>query len=557
MNIQEPTPKLSTVAAFDDICRQINCLLDYSIEDVFIEFLKRVNEWRMNWYYCENEVKEWKEKYNKLEVDFIALERTLKNVRECFKREASLKEKVTKEKDLILDKLNQVKLLLNDRNYGDLRERERVMSCLELNLEAVQEKDESMENVLSDNEYDISGDELLEDVNKAVKLKRASNETPIFPPSKRNREKLEVARNIAEEFNKAADEEFMGQCEPKEIVTSEFKKTESRYNLRSHYNSQKALANRKHTFVQKKSFKAAEKCSVCGTSIGFYCNCFRCSECRACCHAQCKTRLPLPCIPYVSKVDKQGRFITIADYTSKNSKPCVPALIAHCVSEIERRGLNEPGLYRIPGSDREIKQLKEKILKSKNGVPALCGIDVHVLCGVIKDFLLHLDDPLLTRVLWRDFVEAAKIKDSEDRKTYIFQAISEMPLANRHSLAYMMLHLQKIASSPACRMPAENLAKIFGPTIVGYSSNEPVTVALFAENQKQIQVMEVLLELSSDYWENMLACPVDDACYTPSNHENFNRQISYPLRTPGLNVKSELLSPFIHSPNAKKIRPLF
>ena len=43
-------------------------------------------------------------------------------------------------------------------------------------------------------------------------------------------------------------------------------------------------------------------------------------------------------------------------------------------------------MYRIPGSDRDVKELKEKFLRKKN--PDLSKVaDTHVLCGCLKDFL--------------------------------------------------------------------------------------------------------------------------------------------------------------------------
>lgn len=36
----------------------------------------------------------------------------------------------------------------------------------------------------------------------------------------------------------------------------------------------------------------------------------------------------------------------------------VPALVIHCINEIEQRGMSEIGLYRVPGSDKEVKALK-------------------------------------------------------------------------------------------------------------------------------------------------------------------------------------------------------
>lgn len=40
----------------------------------------------------------------------------------------------------------------------------------------------------------------------------------------------------------------------------------------------------------------------------------------------------------------------------------VPPLIVHCVNEIERRGLTEIGLYRVPGSEKEVRSLRVIII---------------------------------------------------------------------------------------------------------------------------------------------------------------------------------------------------
>lgn len=36
----------------------------------------------------------------------------------------------------------------------------------------------------------------------------------------------------------------------------------------------------------------------------------------------------------------------------------VPALVVHCTNEVENRGLSEVGIYRVPGSEKDVKELK-------------------------------------------------------------------------------------------------------------------------------------------------------------------------------------------------------
>ena len=50
-----------------------------------------------------------------------------------------------------------------------------------------------------------------------------------------------------------------------------------------------------------------------------------------------------------------GRGGQLADYVPRTS-PMVPAIIVHCVNELDTRGLHEVGLYRIPGSEKEVRK---------------------------------------------------------------------------------------------------------------------------------------------------------------------------------------------------------
>jgi len=77
-----------------------------------------------------------------------------------------------------------------------------------------------------------------------------------------------------------------------------------------------------------------------------------------------------------------------------------------------------------------------------------------------------------------DFIRATTLTDKQDADAALYQAISELPQPNRDTLAFLMLHLQRVSSSPECRMPISNLATVFGPTLVGNTSNKPSSIML-------------------------------------------------------------------------------
>lgn len=270
-----------------------------------------------------------------------------------------------------------------------------------------------------------------------------------------------------------------------------------------------AINSRAHVFTAK-TFLKPETCGGCKKKIRFGSSGLRCSECRTCVHTDCKRHFEqaVSCFPQKSTpvATRNGNGLgNISDYTPSIA-PMVPALIVHCVNEIEMRGLREVGLYRISGSDRDVKALKEKFLKN-NGIPNLEDVDIHVLCGCVKDFLRSLREKLIPMYLWTEFSNAAQSVPSDDDEVNtkaIIRAVEMLPQPNRDTLAYCIMHFQRISDCPEVKMPSTNFAKIFGPTIVGYSTHEPDQHAMFAETQVQYSVMFALLNVPTEYWNKFI-----------------------------------------------------
>lgn len=78
-----------------------------------------------------------------------------------------------------------------------------------------------------------------------------------------------------------------------------------------------------------------------------------------------------------------------------------------CCWASKRRSVSQTGLYRISGCDKTVRELKEKFLRGKT-IPSLSKVDdIHAICGLLKDFLRSLKEPLLTFRLNKTFMEAA------------------------------------------------------------------------------------------------------------------------------------------------------
>ncbi|XP_059969399.1 rac GTPase-activating protein 1 isoform X1 [Mesoplodon densirostris] len=293
---------------------------------------------------------------------------------------------------------------------------------------------------------------------------------------------------------------------------------------------------RLHDFVSKTVIKP-ESCVPCGKRIKFGKLSLKCRDCRVVSHPECRDRCPLPCIPTLIGTPVKIGEGMLADYVSQTS-PMIPSIVVHCVSEIEQRGLTETGLYRISGCDRTVKELKEKFLRVKT-VPLLSKVDdIHAICSLLKDFLRNLKEPLLTFRLNKTFMEAAEITDEDNSIAAMYQAVGELPQANRDTLAFLMIHLQRVAQSPSTKMDVTNLAKVFGPTIVAHAVPNPDPVIMLQDIKRQPKVVERLLSLPLEYWSQFMM--VEQENIDPMHVIENSNAFSTP-QTP--DVKVSLLGP--------------
>nr|AUG84413.1 RacGAP [Platynereis dumerilii] len=262
--------------------------------------------------------------------------------------------------------------------------------------------------------------------------------------------------------------------------------------------------NRAHDF-ETKTIIWPETCIPCGKKVRFGKEVLKCRDCFTTAHVGCRDDVPLPCVrASVPNSSSRSAAATLSDFIATSEPPMIPALVIHCVNEVEKRGLDEAGLYRLVGSKTEIRALKDKFLRGR-GTPNLAHInDVNVITGCLKDFLMHLKEPIITFALWKDFANAAEMPCEEDSVSSTYQAISQLPQANRDTLAFLILHLQRVAQSPDCKMPQQSLCKVLGPTLVGHSIADPSPMQLQAEMVKHYKVMDRLMSLSGDYWDNFI-----------------------------------------------------
>ncbi|KAM6070397.1 rac GTPase-activating protein 1-like [Chlamydotis macqueenii] len=294
------------------------------------------------------------------------------------------------------------------------------------------------------------------------------------------------------------------------------------------------LPQLQHQFTSKTVIRP-EPCGVCGSRIRFGKAAIKCRQCQLLLHPKCREQCPSPCVPR-PRHHAWPREGVLADF-APSTPPLVPVLVVQCVTEVEKRGLTETGLYRVPGAEPLVREWKQRLLQAGGVLPALGSVaDIHVVCGVLKDFLRGLKEPLVTFSLHPAFLRAADILDDAACSTALRHMVSKLPPANRDTLAFLMLHLLRVSHSPDCKMDVLNLSRVFGPTLVGHSSANPTPLAIMEDTPRQCKVVAQLLSLPPDFWRGFMGTEQENLMPTPAlggEHEPFFQSITSLEPKPG------------------------
>ncbi|XP_029462649.1 active breakpoint cluster region-related protein-like [Rhinatrema bivittatum] len=176
----------------------------------------------------------------------------------------------------------------------------------------------------------------------------------------------------------------------------------------------------------------------------------------------------------------------------------VPHLVRLCVAEVESRGLNEVGIYRISGLATDVQSLKTLFNTNvKEAVSHVKALDIHAVAGSLKLFLRELPEPLLTFRLFKEFTQTFDITDTAERNEQLMCLVHCLPKANFDTLVFLLGHLTRVASNePVNKMSLYNLATVFGPTLLRQHPGElSLQGSPFDLSQEVVMQVQVLLHL--------------------------------------------------------------
>ena len=91
------------------------------------------------------------------------------------------------------------------------------------------------------------------------------------------------------------------------------------------------------------------------------------------------------------------------------TKQDLPQIMTSCVKAINRLGLHNQGIFRIPGSQLEINQFKEAFEKGDDPLVTVNPREMNSVAGVLKLYLRELKEPLFPRELYDQFIGALRV----------------------------------------------------------------------------------------------------------------------------------------------------
>ncbi|XP_069507765.1 active breakpoint cluster region-related protein-like [Ambystoma mexicanum] len=192
--------------------------------------------------------------------------------------------------------------------------------------------------------------------------------------------------------------------------------------------------------------------------------------------------------------------------TCRRDGSLIPHIILRCAEQVEKRGLEELGIYRISGLATDVQTLRVAFNTDPRVASVrLPGMDVHAIAGTLKLYLRELPEPLLGSELFSDFTQCLDISDPVEKDRRMRVLLNSIPEFNLHTFLFLLEHLKRVACKEAVnKMTLYNLATVFGPTLLRPPQKEP-SDAWFPAHISQEVVVQVQVLLHYLQCENLVA----------------------------------------------------
>ncbi len=289
--------------------------------------------------------------------------------------------------------------------------------------------------------------------------------------------------------------------------------------------AEKSEAARTHHFRKLRTPRSCRECD----SIIMYFQGLECQECGLCAHKKCLCDVSLQC-GFKRLGRKVATFKVDLGQHLLEAGAQVPPLVCKCVHEIDKRGIQVRGIYRMSGVKHKVEKLCQDFEKGPELV-VLSHIHPNVITNVLKLYLRQLPEPLISFDLYHSFIKVARDRpmaaaaaaaaaaagggggggggdsDAVDGSAPAQESADEvavqelsslcrrLPKHHLRTLGFLFHHLHRVSKEHEVNnMPAFNLAIVFGPTLMRQRGEDSASLSSIVDNDHQTRAVQLLIE---------------------------------------------------------------
>ncbi|KDR79407.1 hypothetical protein GALMADRAFT_208785 [Galerina marginata CBS 339.88] len=139
----------------------------------------------------------------------------------------------------------------------------------------------------------------------------------------------------------------------------------------------------------------------------------------------------------------------------------VPRIIEQCLTEVERRGLSQVGIYTY----------------NRGEFPIRDTTDIHAICDLVKSWFCPLPKPVFPPSSYHAVMEAMRQENLDDQLLRIREVVQALPQANFDIIRRVSEHLDKVTDfEEHNHMTTEALTIVFSPNLLRVPQNDFVII---------------------------------------------------------------------------------
>ncbi|KAF7662938.1 hypothetical protein LDENG_00223520 [Lucifuga dentata] len=153
---------------------------------------------------------------------------------------------------------------------------------------------------------------------------------------------------------------------------------------------------------------------------------------------------------------------------SQDSGQAIPVVVESCIRYINLYGLQQQGIFRVPGSQVEVNDIKNAFERGEDPlVDDQSDHDINSVAGVLKLYFRGLENALFPKERFLDIISTTKLDSGAERAHHLHQIIVTLQRPVIVVMRYLFAFLNHLSQySDENMMDPYNLAICFGPTLM-------------------------------------------------------------------------------------------